>query len=125
MLGAALEGVGLAQVPEPITPAAVKAGKLVNVLEKFEPMAPGMFLLYCPGHSQMMPKLLPFIDYVKAASKRARRGRASQNSALFLSIAPLEKVVVELSGIFGRNLRTAVLLREKFAKFLGVRWGGS
>src|SRR5712672_1059547 len=33
MLGAAVEGLGLAQVPEPIAAGAVKAGKLVRVLE--------------------------------------------------------------------------------------------
>jgi DNA-binding transcriptional LysR family regulator len=75
MLGAALEGVGLAQVPEPIAAAAVKAGKLVHVLEKFAPMAPGMFLYY-PGRAQMMPKLRAFIDHVKSRSQATRRARA-------------------------------------------------
>jgi DNA-binding transcriptional LysR family regulator len=74
MLGAALEGVGLAQVPEPIAAAAVKAGRLVHVLEKFAPMAPGMFLYY-PGRAQMMPKLRAFIDHVKSRSQSTRRGR--------------------------------------------------
>ena len=45
MLGAAVEGMGLAQVPEPIAAGPVKAGKLVHVLEQFAPMAPGVFLL--------------------------------------------------------------------------------
>jgi DNA-binding transcriptional LysR family regulator len=75
MLGAALEGVGLAQVPEPIAAAAVKAGKLVHVLEKFAPMAPGMFLYY-PGRAQMMPKLRAFIDHVKSRSQATRRAGA-------------------------------------------------
>jgi DNA-binding transcriptional LysR family regulator len=74
-LGAALEGVGLAQVPEPIAAAALKAGKLVHVLEKFAPGAPGMFLYY-PGRAQMMPKLRAFIDHVKSRTQAARRGRA-------------------------------------------------
>ena len=72
MLGAALEGVGLAQVPEPIAAAAVKAGKLVHVLEKFAPMAPGVFLYY-PGRAQMTPKLRAFIDHVKSRPQAARR----------------------------------------------------
>jgi DNA-binding transcriptional LysR family regulator len=67
MLGAAVEGVGLAQVPEPIAAGAVKAGKLVRVLEPFAPMAPGVFLYY-PGYRQMMPKLRAFIDHVKSRS---------------------------------------------------------
>jgi DNA-binding transcriptional LysR family regulator len=56
MLGAAVEGLGLAQVPDPIAAGAVKAGKLVRVLEPFAPVAPGVFLYYSSGR-QMMPKL--------------------------------------------------------------------
>src|SRR5262249_46639842 len=56
LLGAAVEGVGLAQVPEPIAAAALKAKKLVRVLEPFATMAPGVFLYY-PGRRQIMPKL--------------------------------------------------------------------
>jgi DNA-binding transcriptional LysR family regulator len=67
MLGAAVEGLGLAQVPEPIAAGAVKAGKLVRVLEPFAPMAPGVFLYY-PSRHQMMPKLRAFIDHVKSRS---------------------------------------------------------
>src|SRR6516164_1858256 len=37
MLGAAVEGVGLAQVPAPLAAGAVTAGKLVRVLEQFAP----------------------------------------------------------------------------------------
>src|SRR6266852_3553698 len=67
MLGAAVEGVGLAQVPEPIAAGAMKAGKLVHVLKPFAPMAPGVFLYY-PSRHQMMPKLRAFIDHVKSRS---------------------------------------------------------
>ena len=72
MLGAAVEGLGLAQVPEPIAAGAVKAGKLVHVLEPFAPMAPGVFLYY-PGGRQMMPKLRAFIDHVKSRSDSANK----------------------------------------------------
>jgi len=65
LLAAAVAGLGLAQVPEPIAADAVKAGKLVHVLQAFAPMAPGVFLYY-PGHRQMMPKLRAFIDHVKS-----------------------------------------------------------
>src|SRR5262249_42364229 len=61
MLGAAVEGGGLAQLPEPIAADALRAGKLVSVLEPFAPMAPGVFLYY-PGHRQILPKLRAFID---------------------------------------------------------------
>src|SRR6266567_8579740 len=72
MLGAAIEGVGLAQVPEPIALGPVKAGKLVRVLDPFAAMAPGVFLYY-PGHRQMTPKLRAFIDHVKKRAKTARK----------------------------------------------------
>jgi len=67
MLGAAVEGAGLAQVPEPITAGPVEAGKLIRVLEPFAPMTPGMFLYY-PGRHQMTPKLRAFIDHLKRYS---------------------------------------------------------
>jgi DNA-binding transcriptional LysR family regulator len=68
LLGAALEGMGLAQVPEPIAGEHVAAGRLVRALEPFAPMTPGVFL-YHPGHRQVMPKLRAFIDHVKGRSK--------------------------------------------------------
>jgi DNA-binding transcriptional LysR family regulator len=74
LLGAAVEGLGLAQVPGPIAAGAVKAGKLVRVLEPFAPMAPGVFLYY-PGNRQMLPKLRAFIDHVKSRSSAARKTR--------------------------------------------------
>lgn len=70
MLGAAIEGVGLAQVPAPLATGAVTTGKLVHVLEQFSPMTPGVFLYY-PGHRQIMPKLRAFIDHVKGRSGAA------------------------------------------------------
>jgi DNA-binding transcriptional LysR family regulator len=72
LLGAAVEGLGLAQVPEPIAAGAVKAGKLVHVLEPFAPMAPGVFLYY-PSRHQMIPKLRAFIDHVKSRSETANK----------------------------------------------------
>lgn len=65
MLGAAIEGVGLAQVPAPLASGAIAAGRLVRVLEQFSQMTPGVFLYY-PGHRQIMPKLRAFIDHVKS-----------------------------------------------------------
>src|SRR5436190_598347 len=68
LLGAAIEGVGLAQLPEPVVAGALKAGKLVQVLAPFAPIAPGVFL-YHPGHRQIMPKLRVFVDHVKSRSR--------------------------------------------------------
>ncbi|HVX75689.1 MAG TPA: LysR family transcriptional regulator [Bradyrhizobium sp.] len=70
LLGAAADGMGLAQVPEPIATERIKAGKLVPVLERFAPIVPGVFLYY-PGRHQMMPKLRAFIDHVKSRSPAA------------------------------------------------------
>jgi len=67
ILDAAVNGMGLAQVPAPIAAELVRAGKLVHVLEKFVPMAPGLFLYY-PSRHQIMPKLRTFIDHVKSRS---------------------------------------------------------
>jgi DNA-binding transcriptional LysR family regulator len=57
-------------VPKPIAAELVRAGKLVPVLERFAPMAPGVFLYY-PDRRQMMPKLRAFIDHVKGRSDSA------------------------------------------------------
>jgi DNA-binding transcriptional LysR family regulator len=72
VLGAAVEGLGLAQVPDPIAAGPVAAGQLVRVLERFAPMAPGVFLYY-PSRRQAMPKLRAFIDHVKSHKVAARR----------------------------------------------------
>lgn len=64
LVGAAVEGVGLAQVPAPLIMGAVKEKKLVRVLDQFATTTPGVFLYY-PGHRQILPKLRAFIDHVK------------------------------------------------------------
>jgi DNA-binding transcriptional LysR family regulator len=75
MLGAAIEGMGLAQVPEPIAAGPTKAGKLVHLLKPFEPMAPGVFLYY-PSRYQMMPKLRAFIEHMKSRLGAANKTRS-------------------------------------------------
>jgi DNA-binding transcriptional LysR family regulator len=75
MLGAALQGIGLAQLPEPMVAEGLKAGKLVQVLELFAPTMPGVFLYY-PDRRQIMPKLRAFIDHVK--SRTAANGSVTQ-----------------------------------------------
>src|SRR5215468_6813216 len=76
MLGAAVEGLGLAQVPAPTAADALQAGKLVCVLERFAPLAPGVFLYY-PGSRPVTPKLRAFIDHLKS---RSGTGNASMSS---------------------------------------------
>jgi DNA-binding transcriptional LysR family regulator len=64
LLGAALRGVGLAQLPGPMARAPVAEGRLVALLTPFAATVPGIFL-YHPGRRQMLPKLRAFIDHVK------------------------------------------------------------
>lgn len=64
LVGAAIRGLGLVQVPEPIALQAMDDGTLVRVLEAFEPEAPGVFLYYA-SHRQILPKLRAFIDHAK------------------------------------------------------------
>lgn len=63
-LGAAMRGIGLAQVPAPIAAEALAAGRLVKVLAPYAPTAPGMSLYY-PSRLQAMPKLRAFVEHVK------------------------------------------------------------
>jgi DNA-binding transcriptional LysR family regulator len=65
LLGASIQGVGLAQVPGPLARAAVAEGRLRALLTRFAATTPGVFL-YHPGRRQMLPKLRVFIDHVKA-----------------------------------------------------------
>lgn len=64
LLGAAIEGIGLAQLPRPVAAASLGSGRLIEVLAPFAPTAPGVFLYY-PNRRQTLPKLRAFIDHVK------------------------------------------------------------
>jgi DNA-binding transcriptional LysR family regulator len=68
LLVAAIQGLGLAQLPQPVVNAPVKAGKLVRVLERFEQQGPGVFLYY-PDRKQMTPKLRAFIEHAKGRAR--------------------------------------------------------
>ncbi|WP_027799000.1 LysR family transcriptional regulator [Paraburkholderia dilworthii] len=68
MLGAAVEGMGLAQVPEPMATEGLKAERLVHVLQPYAPVIPGVFLYY-PSRRQMMPKLRAFVDHIRLRSR--------------------------------------------------------
>src|ERR1700756_2910919 len=64
LLGAAIQGVGLAQVPGPLAKAAIAEGRLQALLTPFAVTTPGVFL-YHPGRRQVLPKLRAFIDAVE------------------------------------------------------------
>lgn len=65
ILGAALAGVGLAQVPEPIAVEHLESGALEEVLPDWAPKSPGVFLFFSERR-QVLPKLRAFIEHVKA-----------------------------------------------------------
>jgi DNA-binding transcriptional LysR family regulator len=67
LLGAAIQGVGLAQVPGPLVRAPIADGKLESVLDDLAVTTPGVFL-YHPGRRQILPKLRAFIDHIKPAT---------------------------------------------------------
>jgi len=67
LLGAAIQGVGLAQVPAPLVRGPIADGKLESLLDDIAVMTPGVFL-YHPGKRQMLPKLRAFIDHIKSTA---------------------------------------------------------
>ncbi|MBZ9849922.1 LysR family transcriptional regulator [Mesorhizobium sp. CA14] len=82
LLGAAIQGIGLAQVPSPIAEAPIADGRLQALLDRFAVTTPGVFLYY-PERHQVLPKLRAFIDHIRQPggadaprSDRARGGRA-------------------------------------------------
>jgi DNA-binding transcriptional LysR family regulator len=64
LLGAAIRGVGLAQVPAPLARAPIAEGRLQGLLTAFAVTSSGVFLYY-PGKRQVLPKLRAFIEHVK------------------------------------------------------------
>jgi DNA-binding transcriptional LysR family regulator len=67
MLAAALDGVTLAQVPEPLAAPHLASGHLEEVLSDHAPVSAGVFL-YFPARNQVMPKLRAFIDHVASST---------------------------------------------------------
>ena len=76
LLGAAIKGVGLAQVPAPLAKAPIAEGRLQALLTSFAVMGPGVFLYY-PGKRQVLPKLRAFIEHVKYRGADTPRGAAN------------------------------------------------
>jgi DNA-binding transcriptional LysR family regulator len=64
LLGAAIQGLGLAQLPAPLVRAPIADGRLEVVMASYAAMTPGVFL-YHPGRRQMTPKLRAFIEHVR------------------------------------------------------------
>ncbi|MCA0025186.1 MULTISPECIES: LysR family transcriptional regulator [unclassified Mesorhizobium] len=74
LLGAAIQGVGLAQVPGPLTEAPIADGRLQALLTPFAVTTPGVFLYY-PDRRQVLPKLRAFIKHVKYRGTDAEGAR--------------------------------------------------
>lgn len=72
LLGAAIQGVGLAQAPGPVAKAPIADGRLQALLAPFAVTTPGVFLYY-PSRRQVLPKLRAFIEHVKRRSVEAPR----------------------------------------------------
>ncbi|GGF24479.1 LysR family transcriptional regulator [Aliidongia dinghuensis] len=64
LLGATMQGLGLAQVPCPLAQAPIADGRLQVLLAPFAVTTPGVFL-YHPGKPQVLPKLRAFIEHIK------------------------------------------------------------
>src|SRR5580700_7210604 len=74
LLGAAIQGVGLAQLPGPLARAPIADGRLQAVLTPFAVTTPGVFLYY-PDRRQVLPKLRAFIEHVKGRTEVAETAR--------------------------------------------------
>jgi DNA-binding transcriptional LysR family regulator len=73
LLGAAIQGLGLAQLPGPVAKAPMADGRLQSLLTPFAVTMPGVFLYY-PDRRQVLPKLRAFIEHVKYRGADAPRG---------------------------------------------------
>ncbi len=69
LIEAAMEGLGLAQVPGPPVKAHIAGGRLQGMLTSFSRTTPGLFLYY-PSKRQILPKLRAFIDHHTKARRR-------------------------------------------------------
>ncbi|PKE32859.1 LysR family transcriptional regulator [Rahnella sp. AA] len=67
MTEAALDGLGIAYVPENYAHEALKAGRLIAVLEDWSPQIPGLFI-YFSGNRHIPASLRAFIEMVREKS---------------------------------------------------------
>jgi DNA-binding transcriptional LysR family regulator len=70
MVEAALQGLGIAFVPQRLAAPHLETGKLCALLEEWCPAYPGLFLYY-PGHRQVPAGLRAFIDLLKTMPENA------------------------------------------------------
>ena len=63
LLEAAIHGIGIALLPEPIVAAAIRAGQLEQVLPDWTTTTHHIYLLY-PSPRGMLPSVRSLIDYL-------------------------------------------------------------
>jgi DNA-binding transcriptional LysR family regulator len=71
MVEAAVDGLGIAFVPERVARPYLDNGRLRALLEDWSPALPGLCLYY-PGHRHVLPALRVFIEDLRAADALAR-----------------------------------------------------
>jgi DNA-binding transcriptional LysR family regulator len=71
MVEAAMDGVGIAFVPDHLVQHALKDGRLIRLLEDWCPPFPGLCLCYS-GHRQISTALRALIDMVKENNPHAK-----------------------------------------------------
>jgi DNA-binding transcriptional LysR family regulator len=79
LLGAAIRGIGLAQVPRPLVEAPIADARLQALLMPFAMTLPGVFL-YHPDRRQVLPKLRAFIEHVKYPRAEAPRRKVGRTN---------------------------------------------
>jgi len=87
MVETAIQGLGIAYVPESFARDALDKGRLIAVLQDWCPSEPGLCLYY-PGHRQVPATLRAFIDVVKemrdaaaSQSEKTARKRSPRSGA--------------------------------------------
>jgi DNA-binding transcriptional LysR family regulator len=77
---AAVDGVGIAYLPEDCVVPQLNAGRLVRLLEDWSPSLSGFFLYY-PSRRQVPPPLKAFVDFVKQSHMPHRRAAHARRAA--------------------------------------------
>jgi DNA-binding transcriptional LysR family regulator len=72
MVGAAVDGVGLAYLAEARVRDLIAQKRLIHVLDAWCPPFPGLFLYY-PSRANIAPKLQALVDFVKGARRKRSR----------------------------------------------------
>jgi DNA-binding transcriptional LysR family regulator len=72
MVAAALKGLGLIYVPEPVVHEPLASGRLIGVLNDHAMESPGLFLYY-PKRNSLLPKLRALVEFARARAQDPER----------------------------------------------------